>query len=222
MKCVICHDEWMPHMSFSILLTIRQADVCCPRCRARFIRLEGSCCERCSRFSDQAVCEDCIAWEKRKSALKQNVSVYMYNDWMKEVMNRFKFRGDYALVEAFRHDIRAVFSKHFSSDVLLVPIPLSPSRLVERGFNQAEAIASLLPFPIISPLRRIDGEKQSKKTRRERFVGRKFFVAEGSVAGKRIVIVDDIYTTGATVHEAAKLLYDAGAQDICSFTLIRS
>ncbi|MCX8047601.1 ComF family protein [Anoxybacillus gonensis] len=222
MKCVICHDEWMPHMSFSILLTIRQADVCCPRCRARFLRLEGSCCERCSRFSDQAVCEDCIAWEKRKSALKQNVSVYMYNDWMKEVMNRFKFRGDYALVEAFRRDVRAVFSKHFSSDVLLVPIPLSPSRLAERGFNQAEAIASLLPLPIISPLRRIDGEKQSKKTRRERFVGRKFFVAEGSVAGKRIVIVDDIYTTGATVHEAAKLLYDAGAQDICSFTLIRS
>lgn len=222
MKCVICHDEWMPHMSFSILLTLRQADVCCPRCRARFIRLEGSCCERCSRFSDQAVCEDCIAWEKRKSALKQNVSVYMYNDWMKEVMNRFKFRGDYALVEAFRCDVRAVFSKYFSSDVFLVPIPLSPSRLAERGFNQAEAIASLLPLPIISPLRRIDDEKQSKKTRRERFVGRKFFLAEGSVAGKRMVIVDDIYTTGATVHEAAKLLYDAGAREICSFTLIRS
>lgn len=222
MKCVICHDEWMPHMSFSILLTIRQADVCCPRCRARFIRLEGSCCERCSRFSDQAVCEDCIAWEKRKSVLKQNVSVYMYNDWMKEVMNRFKFRGDYALVEAFRCDVRAVFSKYFSSDVFLVPIPLSPSRLAERGFNQAEAIASLLPLPIISPLRRIDDEKQSKKTRRERFVGRKFFLAEGSIAGKRMVIVDDIYTTGATVHEAAKLLYDAGAREVCSFTLIRS
>ncbi|WP_163151912.1 ComF family protein [Anoxybacillus sp. MB8] len=222
MKCVICHDEWMPHMSFSILLTLRQADVCCPRCRARFIRLEGSCCERCSRFSDQTVCEDCIAWEKRKSALKQNVSVYMYNDWMKEVMNRFKFRGDYALVEAFRCDVRTVFSKYFSSDVFLVPIPLSPSRLAERGFNQAEAIASLLPLPIISPLRRIDDEKQSKKSRRERFVGRKFFLAGGNVAGKRIVIVDDIYTTGATVHEAAKILYDAGAREVCSFTLIRS
>ncbi|KHF29010.1 Ribose-phosphate pyrophosphokinase [Anoxybacillus sp. BCO1] len=146
----------------------------------------------------------------------------MYNDWMKEVMNRFKFRGDYALIEAFRHDVRAVFSKHFSSDVCLVPIPLSPSRLAERGFNQAEAIASLLPLPMIFALRRIDDEKQSKKTRRERFTGRKFCLTGENVAEKRIVIVDDIYTTGATVHEAAKLLYDAGARDICSFTLIRS
>ncbi|MBA2877240.1 competence protein ComFC [Anoxybacillus kamchatkensis] len=222
MKCVICHDDWMPKMSFSIFLTLRQEDVCCPRCRARFIRLEGNRCERCSRLTDQAVCEDCIAWEKRKSVLKQNVSVYMYNDWMKEVMNRFKFRGDYALVEAFRHDVRAVFSKHFSSDVCLVPIPLSPSRLAERGFNQAEAIASLLPLPMIFALQRIDDEKQSKKTRRERFTGRKFCLTGENVAEKRIVIVDDIYTTGATVHEAAKLLYDAGARDICSFTLIRS
>lgn len=222
MKCLICHDEWMPRMSFSMLLTLQQPDVCCLRCRSRFIRLQGNRCERCSRLSDQAICEDCIGWEKRKSVLKQNVSVYMYNDWMKEVMNRFKFRGDYALVEAFRSDVRRVFDEHFSSDVCLVPIPLSSSRLAERGFNQAEAIASLLSVPMIFALQRIDDEKQSKKTRRERFVGRKFFLAEGSVAGKRIVIVDDIYTTGATVHEAAKLLYDAGAREICSFTLVRS
>lgn len=222
MKCLICHDEWMPRMSFSMLLTLQQPDVCCPRCRSRFIRLQGNRCERCSRLSSQAICEDCIGWEKRKTVLKQNVSVYMYNDWMKEMMNRFKFRGDYALVEAFRSDVRRVFDEHFSSDVCLVPIPLSSSRLAERGFNQAEAIASLLPLPMIFALQRIDDEKQSKKTRRERFVGRKFFLAEGSVAGKRIVIVDDIYTTGATVHEAAKLLYDAGAREICSFTLVRS
>ncbi|GAC90635.1 competence protein FC [Anoxybacillus flavithermus NBRC 109594] len=222
MKCLICHDEWVPAMSFALLLTLRQADVCCPRCRARFIRLHGNRCERCSRLSDQAICEDCIGWEKRKTVLKQNVSVYMYNDWMKEVINRFKFRGDYALIEAFRHDVRRVFDEHFSSDVFLVPIPLSSSRLAERRFNQAEAIASLLSLPMIFALQRIDDEKQSKKTRRERFVGLKFCLTGEDVAGKRIVIVDDLYTTGATVHEAAKLLYDAGAREIYSFTLVRS
>ncbi|MBB6177610.1 competence protein ComFC [Anoxybacillus tengchongensis] len=222
MKCLICHDEWMPPISFAMLFTLRQADVCCPRCRARFIRLEGNRCERCSRLSDVPICADCIKWKQRKSALKQNYSVYIYDDWMKEVMNRFKFRGDYALVEAFRHDVCAVFNEHFSSDVFLVPIPLSPSRLAERGFNQAEAIASLLSLPMIFALRRIDDEKQSKKTRSERFVGRKFCLTGEDVAEKRIVIVDDIYTTGATVHEAANVLYAAGARDISSFTLIRS
>ncbi|MGJ7036755.1 ComF family protein [Anoxybacillus eryuanensis] len=222
MKCLICHDEWMPPISLAMLFTLRQADVCCPRCRARFIRLEGNRCERCSRLSDVPICADCIKWQQRQSALRQNYSVYIYNDWMKEVINRFKFRGDYALIEAFRSDVRAVFSKHFSSDVFLVPIPLSPSRLAERGFNQAEAIASLLSLPIIFALRRIDDEKQSKKTRRERFVGRKFCLTGEDVAEKRIVIVDDIYTTGATVHEAANVLYAAGARDISSFTLIRS
>lgn len=222
MKCLICHDEWLPPVSLAMLLTLRQADVCCPRCRARFIRLEGNRCERCSRLSDVPICTDCIKWQQRKSALKHNYSVYIYNDWMKEVINRFKFRGDYALVEAFRSDVRRVFDEHFSSDVCLVPIPLSSSRLAERGFNQAEAIASLLSVPMIFALQRIDDEKQSKKTRRERFVGRKFCLTGEDVAEKRIVIVDDIYTTGATVHEAAKLLYDAGACEICSFTLIRS
>ncbi len=222
MKCLICHDEWLPPVSLAMLLTLRQVDVCCPRCRARFIRLEGNRCERCSRLSDVPICTDCIKWQQRKSALKHNYSVYIYNDWMKEVINRFKFRGDYALVEAFRSDVRRVFDEHFSSDAFLVPIPLSSSRLAERGFNQAEAIASLLSLPMIFALRRIDDEKQSKKTRRERFVGRKFCLTGEDVAGKRIVIVDDIYTTGATVHEAANVLYAAGARDISSFTLIRS
>ncbi|WP_297988023.1 ComF family protein [uncultured Anoxybacillus sp.] len=222
MKCLICHDEWMPRMSFSMLLTLEQPDVCCLRCRSRFVLIDGHVCDRCGRPTEQNVCADCMMWQQRGSPLIKNRSLYVYNDWMKEVINRFKFRGDYALIEAFRHEVCAFFYKHFSSDMFLVPIPLSPSRLVERGFNQAEALASLLSLPTIFALRRIDDEKQSKKTRRERFVGGKFCLTNEDVAEKRIVIIDDIYTTGATVHEAAQLLHDAGAREIYSFTLVRS
>ena len=106
----------------------------------------------------------------------------------------------------------------------MVPIPLSPERLAERGFNQAEEIAypasrlNDIPFAEDLLVRTRDTKRQSElrnNTVRAKNVAGAFEVSGlWDVTGMTIVIVDDVVTTGATLHEAAAALYKAGAAKV--------
>lgn len=232
--CLLCHHRYQPRVSWSDLLTLKKGDCLCATCRRSFSLIDSDICSDCGRPLDHLdhsyrygdVCNDCLRWQNDnewKGGLAKNRSVYVYDDVMKEVISRWKFRGDYAIIEAFRHDVCRVFSHHFSSESVLVPIPLSRERLYERGFNQAKALAELLSLPILDILERDHLEKQSKKSRHERLQMENVFRLRTSLPlEKPLVIIDDIYTTGATVRHAAKRLRQAGATDVSSFTLARA
>lgn len=235
MTCLLCHQRYEPKLGWGDFLTVKQADVLCEMCRRSFSLIEGERCRQCDRpFSQIAesyrhgdICADCLRWQQTdewRNVLTKNRSVYVYDEWMKDVVTRWKFRGDYALVEAFRTDVCREFFRHFSPDVVLVPIPLSKKRLYERGFNQAKALAELLSLPIADVLERVDSEKQSKKTRMERLQSNYLFRLCSNVLFPNvpIVLIDDIYTTGMTVRHAARILREAGVDPISSFTLARS
>jgi competence protein ComFC len=145
---------------------------------------------------------------------------------MKQLISRFKFRGDYEIVYGFE---RMIYEKvhHLMKDAIVVPIPLGKERLIERGFNQAEAIAAQFPCKTFHLLTRsASEEKQSKKSKQERLqTNQPLFNVDflpKSLKEKKILIVDDIYTTGTTIRHAAKALIKAGVKDISSFTLVRS
>lgn len=186
-------------------------------------------CPKCGRPQEsEELCGDCVKWEAdplTRSLLRQNRSVYIYNTFMKEVLARFKFRGDAELVFAFAPSFINAFHQYCRrTPAVLVPIPLSEERKAERGFNQAERLASLLKRPVMHPLLRIENEKQSKKSRKERIKPKTVFRTEkGSVKNLDIILIDDLYTTGATLHHAADCLMTSGeAKSVSSFTLIRS
>ena len=129
------------------------------------------------------------------------------------------------MVNGFSENWQKLYHQHFSGK-LPVPIPLSKERLYERGFNQAAELARLLPVAPHEVLKRVVHEqKQSKKSRTERLrleapVFR--FIGDPSVIrGREIVLIDDIYTTGATVRRAAKVLLENGAASVCSMTVAR-
>ncbi|WP_241211388.1 ComF family protein [Amphibacillus jilinensis] len=104
---------------------------------------------------------------------------------------------------------------------VLVPIPLSSERLRSRGFNQAEAVAKCLPYPSVQLLKRTEGEKQAKKNRKQRLRMNNPFELFNQVDTELIMLIDDIYTTGATIHHAALILQKNGYRNISSFTLVR-
>ncbi|AMX82294.1 phosphoribosyltransferase [Geobacillus subterraneus] len=230
MNCLLCHSPYNPIASWRQLLFLEDVDVLCPRCRSSFLFIDGRLCETCGRPLDEAAsspCTDCLRWQEDEQwggVAVKNRSVYVYNDWMKEVVALWKFRGDYAIVNAFRRPFVRAFHRSFGREWHIVPIPLSPERLYERGFNQAEALARLLPFPSFPWLARKHSEKQSKKSRRERLeTDNPFFLsAHPPINGKRIVLVDDIYTTGITVRHAARVLLEAGAAEVGALTLVRA
>ncbi|MEY8349407.1 ComF family protein [Bacillus cereus] len=233
MYCLLCDEYISEGASWYSFFVQSDKQYICERCERKFSYIMGEICADCGRsflllseeYREGSLCKDCVRWREEMKFLPiKNRSVYVYNDWMKEVLAQFKFRGDAELLQIFRANFVAVFHECFSECHAVIPIPLSKEREYERGFNQAELLASCLPCRMLqTSLSRKDTEKQSKKRRIERIRGMNpfCFQKEEMFAGQHILLIDDVYTTGITVRQVAACLYDAGAQTVSSLTLCR-
>ncbi|WP_199800825.1 ComF family protein [Bacillus pumilus] len=228
MICQICEAHFVASFTWKSLLLLNH-DRLCIACKHRLEKIQRPICPACGRAqSNDQLCQDCSRWKERldsTTVLVKNRSVYAYNDLMKDVLSRFKFRGDTALAELFKQDVQAVFKRSFSiKEPVLIPIPLSKERLNERGFNQSVILASLIGQPLLQPLVKIHQSKQSKKKKNERLDQKGMFQINqtDAIVQRDVILIDDIYTTGATIYDAARILKEAGAKSVSSFTLIRS
>ena len=197
----------------------------CESCRVKLQPITPPYCEKCCRMlEDASICFDCARWENDTDwtgVLSRNISLYRYNDFLKEIISRYKYRGDYALASLFTDEIkRAITTLEID---FYVPIPLSEARLYERGFNQSEAFLTMANLPASMLLARNHSEKQSKKSRKERLEQSGVFECRNieTIEGKQILIIDDIYTTGSTIRHASKVLKEAGAVRVISLTIAR-
>jgi competence protein ComFC len=230
--CLICHSEIEAILSWNTLFGKDEAPKVCRECKEKFAPITGEVCEICGRpfaflgaeYRGENLCFDCRRWEEDENwsgSLDQNRSLYRYTDFVKDIIAKFKFRGDYVLAEIFEEDLRQALQA-FQYDYI-VPIPLSEERLYERGFNQAEALITIAGFKSTQLLSRVHTEKQSKKSRSERIHLQQVFKLDTdlNLNSKTILLIDDIYTTGSTLRHAAKILKDNGAAKVYSFTLAR-
>ena len=232
MRCLSCHTHFFDKMSWEFVFAQAFSSPICEQCSKKLEEITGEICEKCGRpfayldpqFRDKNLCADCIKWDERGSALTKNRSLYVYNDFLQEVIAKWKYRGDAELVKIFTGPLQKC-AKQLPID-LVVPIPLSEERLYERSFNQAKLLAEQLPYPLLEVLTRSENSsKQSKKSRKERLQTEERFQMVPSflydVKNKSVLLVDDIYTTGATLHAAADVIKGNGATDIFSITVAR-
>lgn len=228
--CLYCDTLIQLEMTWEKLFLPSAEHLLCKTCLEKLQLITGSRCEICSRsltaldpqYTSDAKCMDCIRWERDPrwtGVLENNISIYEYNDFLKEIIARYKFRGDYELAKAFAPEIQAAITP-LTFD-FLVPIPLSPERLLERGFNQSTGLAEAAGLKTNDILVRLHSEKQSKKSRRDRIHGEQIFQLTIDLTGKKVLLIDDIYTTGATIRQAAKRLKVAGAESVLAITLAR-
>lgn len=229
--CLICNGILNPVVSWSSVFLEAEEQLICDDCKDKLRPLDGERCHICSRvldrdYRDNDLCYDCVRWEKDsdwRGVLSRNISLYEYNDFLKELIAKFKYRGDYILARIFNGAIQGHLKSQFFD--YLTPIPLSQERLYERGFNQAEALIMEAGFKPTQLLTRIHAEKQSKKSRSDRIHLPQVFQLDSKgverIEGKSILLVDDIYTTGSTLRHAAKILHAHGAKQVESFTLAR-
>lgn len=227
--CLICHEKIESTLGWGDLFVPERKEVACPICLGKLERIDGVRCQICmrsflkldSQYRKGELCFDCWRWEEDrnyKGILKQNYSLYSYNEFLKEVIAKFKYRGDYVLAKIFASELDKKI-KEWNPNYI-IPIPLSVERLYERGFNQAEALVQEAGLQSTNVLTRIHSEKQSKKSRTERIHLPQVFQATAQVTG-RIILIDDIYTTGSTLRHAAKVLKKLGADEIFSITIAR-
>lgn len=128
--------------------------------------------------------------------------------------------GDYCLRKIFQQDINNNLKRFLKKGYTIVPVPLSEERLAERGFNQVEGLIEGIPYRDIFEKR--DIEKQSSKTREERLSQDNAFCLKGGInLPDKIIIVDDIYTTGSTLYQMVQLLEGVGIKEVLTFSLAR-
>ncbi|MFD1038888.1 ComF family protein [Virgibacillus byunsanensis] len=226
MCCLWCDEAIIPEINWSNIILLPKPKTLCDDCKSKLKILHGNRCKKCSRSSEEVICKDCSRWEGQTAQtdpLQFNYSIFSYNQQMQDIITKWKYRGDYCLGNIFKDKFVQGFKDTFSflsKDIRIVPIPLSTERLKERGFNQAQMLAGFLPYKQKDVLKRIHGEKQSKKTRQERLITSNPFIITERL-NKPVVLVDDIYTTGTTIRHAAVLLKEQGCTEVYAYTLIR-
>lgn len=113
---------------------------------------------------------------------------------------------------------------------LIVPVPLHPKKLRERQFNQSEVLASYLAKRLdkkivkdkVKRIKYTMPQTELKRDERIKNVDGAFLAKDGhDLKGKTILLIDDVFTTGATLHECAKALKNAGAKKVVAFALAR-
>jgi competence protein ComFC len=195
----------------------------CQPCYSRLAWIKDVQCPFCGRYE---ACPDCV--RRLHTKLRCSRSAVRYNEAMKALLAQYKYRGDeklksllgsmliyaYGLLELSIQSL----NKQDGAKVITY-VPLSEERYRERGFNQAEQMArelgSALNVPVIPLLKRVrHTEKQSFKTRRDRLddliaVFDIDLRAAASLVGSfvDIIIIDDVYTTGSTLHQCADVIY---------------
>ena len=189
----------------------------CPDCLRDLPRLSQDLCPRCGLPAGSPSNETCGHCLQLQPAYHRVYSAFGYAPPVSELVTRLKFRGQIHLARLFGELLaQRLATQDIQADAIL-PVPLHPIRLRQRGFNQALEIARPLAQAFDLPLltgciqRQRDTDPQSTRTASQREHNLRLVQLP---AHKHVAIVDDVMTSGHTANELAKLLRDAGVKEI--------
>lgn len=214
-----------------------QAEIVCYSCRDRIAqnRLRfGLSCPVCAVpiRSHQSICAQC---EQKKPAFDRVVYLDLYQEPLRHPLHLLKYQKRLACASGF-----AVLWNVFHQNVLkacdadiLIPVPLSPTKLAARGFNQAWEIAKQFDLPksvlripnlVICQERHVPQASLGRAQRTATMQAR-YSLKEGAASifrDQHVLIVDDVMTTGSTIHSLAATLKRSGANRVTAWTIFRT
>ena len=213
--CLHCHER-IKHQEMWL----------CGNCYEKLSYLPGIHCPICGYPDVESECDNC---EQNRFAFTQALSVFMYDGAVKTLIHELKYNGFTGIAEWFAAKMYQVVlqNQHFGNVDYVTAVPLHRVRKRERGFNQSELIARALALKMQIPYtdklikRMYNTVSQTllDKNMRRQNLGNAFGLSKLSPDKLRILIIDDVFTTGTTVNEATKVLKVAGAEKIYILTI---
>ncbi len=189
-RCLICYNKFSEKISFKTLFS---PYIVCNECQNK-LQIITSGCPYCSHPTGYKCCNHTIS----------NISLYHESQFLKDLLYQIKYLNLVEKIFIFESDILQICNTHFK-EYTVVPVPLSSIMYNKRGFNQSFILATFTKLPISSCLERVDNSTQSKKSYAERILNPPIFKLKFLPKNTKLLIIDDIYTTGTTLQKIAEL-----------------
>jgi ComF family protein len=251
-RCLACgtlfHAEVRPDENIfsnnmADVFKLLMAPFLCSTCSLGFLPIKPPICPWCgimfkSRQGEDHICGECVASPKRFRIAR---SAGIYEKALMNVIHGFKYKGKIQLARPLGTILFSSFVSHWGGYGIdaIVPVPLHHRKLKIRGFNPSllmvrnwKLLASIRPVNLPNPPIVRDVLAKIKWTipqtglarkKRKQNVKNSFAVKDSSkIEGKRILLIDDVYTTGATANECTKMLLKSGARYVDVLTLART
>ena len=196
----------------------------CTNCHSKLVYIHEPKCKKCGKELRDEAKEYCADCSVKKHYFDLNVAVFEYSAMVSKSLYKFKYHNRRTYARFYGEAI----AKHCANDIrrwnpdVIVPVPIHYKKRIKRGYNQATLIARELGKEINiyvdeKYLYRVVNTRPMKelnKTNRKKNVENAFKIYKNVVKYKKIILVDDIYTTGSTLDACAKALLGAGASEV--------
>jgi ComF family protein len=201
----------------------RDDGLVCGVCRARWRAIAPPFCASCGEPLPLGLaCRLCVEWPPDFGPVRSAVHL---DPAVRRLVHRFKYQGWWRLAESFAGAMAPLVRN--AGDVDLVPIPLAPRRRRTRGYNQAEQLALALGAITGLPVRPDRLRRQRETATQTRLTPESRLANLAGAFGatdchRAVILVDDVFTTGATLCSAASQLLDGGAEQVGAVTFARA
>lgn len=226
-------DYLLPPLCLGCDRPVTQNQTLCAECWKAMHFIAPPFCARCGApfdlpVEDGTLCGACLAEEPVYTAAR---SVMLYNEASKPIILRFKHADRLHPVPALAQWIVRAGETYWPEIDVITPVPLHRWRLLKRRYNQsallAQAVAALVHKPVLVDLivrvrATVSQGHCSRKERLENVAGAFALRGGQEIKGKRVALIDDVLTSGATVNECARALFAAGAEAVYVLTLARA
>jgi ComF family protein len=200
--------------------------VLCSNCMEKIKLRQGHVCKHCGSYlsCEEIICKECQKKPPKFTAMRTFAD---YEGVIRESVHALKYQKNQSIGHLFSGMLASLVKKEGWQVDLVIPVPLSPKRAAERGYNQAAQIAKPLALKLgvrYNPfgLKRIRNTRSqvglSAQERRVNVAGA-FEAIPELISGKKVLVIDDVITTGATFTACADALHLAGASEIYCLAL---
>lgn len=200
----------------------------CEKCRKKFKTIQEPYCMKCGKPIQDEQQEYCYDCRKERHAYEWGRSMWIHTPPISDAIYAFKYQNKRIYGKIFAKEMALKYGEILKKEgiEMIIPIPLHRSRRRVRGYNQAEILAEYLSeytgIPmrkdILKRVRKTTPQKKLNNKQRKRNINN-VFEASKVESIQKVVLLDDIYTTGSTIDEAASVLHKIGIQKVYFLTV---